>query len=82
MKRFSSILATVLMTASLFLSSPVTVSGDDGLTKYIHLKKTYPTTRSMTNLPEASIQRETLTVSFDGSGMYSLYIEDHFGIRK
>ena len=30
-------------------------------------------------MPEASIRHEVLSVSFDGSGMYSLYIEDSFG---
>ena len=41
--------------------------------KHIH-------TRSLTDAPEASISNDILTVSFDGSGMYSLYIEDSFGV--
>ena len=77
MKRFTSILATALIAASLFLSSPVPISGDDG---FIHLQKSSPTTRSLMDVPEASIQRDILTVSFDGSGMYSLYVEDSFGV--
>ena len=80
MKRFASILATALIAASLFLSSPFPMSGDDSLAKIINLQKTGPTTRSLTDIPEASIQRDILTVSFDGSGMCSLYIEDNFGV--
>lgn len=80
MRRFASILATALIAASLFLSSPFPMSGDDSLAKIINLQKTRPTTRSLTDIPEASIQRDILTVSFDGSGMCSLYIEDNFGV--
>ena len=80
MKRFTSFLAAALIAASLFLSSPFPMSGDDSLAKIIHLQKTGPITRSLTDIPEASIQRDILTVSFDGSGMYSLYIEDSFGV--
>ena len=80
MKRFTSFLATALIAASLFLSSPFPMSGDDSLAKIINLQKTRPTTRSLTDIPEASIQRDILTVSFDGSGMCSLYIEDNFGV--
>ncbi len=40
-----------------------------------------PTTRSIVeDIPEASISNDVLTVSFNGSGMYSLYIEDNFGV--
>ena len=58
MKKFTSILATALIAASLFLSSPFPASGDNSLTKIIHFQKTDPSTRSM----------------------YSLYIEDNFGV--
>ena len=71
MKRFASILATALIAASLFLSSPFPMSGDDSLAKIINLQKTGPTTRSLTDIPEASIQRDILTVSFDGVTVYS-----------
>ena len=40
-----------------------------------------PTTRSIIeDIPEASIQNDVLSVSFDDSGVYSLYIEDSFGV--
>lgn len=82
MKKFTSILATALIAASLFLSSPFPASGDNSLTKIIHFQKTDPSTRSISDadLPEASIRNDELSVSFDDSGMYSLYIEDNFGV--
>ena len=39
MKRFTSFLAAALIAASLFLSSPFPMSGDDSLAKIIHLQK-------------------------------------------
>ena len=74
MKKFTSILATALIAAPLFLSSPFPASGDNSLTKIIHFQKTDPTTRSISDadLPEASIRNDELSVSFDDSGMYSL----------
>ena len=82
MKKFTSILATALIAASLFLSSPFPASGDNSLTKIIHFQKTDPTTRSISDadVPEASIRNDELSVSFEDSGMYSLYIEDNFGV--
>ena len=82
MKKFTSILATALIAAPLFLSSPFPASGDNGLTTIIHLRKTGLNTRSISDadLPEASIRNDELSVSFDDSGMYSLYIEDNFGV--
>ena len=82
MKKFTSILATALIAASLFLSSPFPASGDNSLTKIIRFQKTDPSTRSISDadLPEASIRNDELSVSFDDSGMYSLYIEDNFGV--
>ena len=82
MKKFTYILATALIAASLFLSSPFPASGDNSLTKIIHFQKTDPSTRSISDadLPEASIRNDELSVSFDDSGMYSLYIEDNFGV--
>ena len=38
-----------------------------------------PTTRSIVDMPEASIQHDVLSVSFDASGMYYLYVEDSLG---
>ena len=76
MKKFTSILATALIAAPLFLSSPFPASGDNSLTKIIRFQKTDPSTRSISDadLPEASIRNDELSVSFDDSGMYSLYI--------
>ena len=36
-------------------------------------------TRSIENLPDATIENQILTVSFDNAGIYSLYIEDDSG---
>ena len=47
----------------------------------IRIKYVNPTTRSIVeDVPEATLQRDVLSVSFDDSGMYSLYIEDNFGV--
>ena len=47
----------------------------------IKIKHINPTTRSIIeDIPEASIQNDVLSVSFDDSGVYSLYIEDSFGV--
>ena len=48
--------------------------------KGVILRKINPSTRSIEAVPEAYISKDILTVSFDGSGMYSLYIEDSFGV--
>ena len=52
----------------------------DDVVRRIRLHKNTVHTRSLTEMPEASISNGILTVSFDGSGMYSLYVEDSFGI--
>ena len=39
----------------------------------------YIETRSIENLPDATIENQILTVSFDNVGIYSLYIEDDSG---
>ena len=44
----------------------------DDIVRDIDLRSINIRTRSLTDAPEASIQRDILTVSFDGSGMYSL----------
>ena len=41
---------------------------------------TYLHRRIIEDIPEASIQNDVLSVSFDDSGVYSLYIEDSFGV--
>lgn len=44
-----------------------------------HNNGTYIETRSIENLPDATIENQILTVSFDNAGIYSLYIEDDSG---
>ena len=47
----------------------------------IKIKHINPTTRSIIeDIPEASVRNDVLSVSFDDSGVYSLYIEDSFGV--
>lgn len=41
---------------------------------------TYINTRSVENLPEASIENRILTVSFDNYGVYALSIENNYGV--
>ena len=57
-----------------------TASATDDITRIL-IYQINPTTRSIVeDIPEASISNDVLTVSFDGSGMCSLYIEDNFGV--
>ena len=58
---------------------PATMRSSDDIVRDIDLRSINIRTRSLTDAPEASIQRDILTVSFDGSGMYTLCIEDSFG---
>lgn len=48
----------------------------------IPVQKVIPNTRSIANIPKASIDTQTciLDISFDRSGMYVLSIEDSFGV--
>ena len=72
---FKFLLPAVLSTALLIYHHPTLSAEDDK----ININNTNIYTRSVTVMPEASIRHEVLSVSFDGSGMYSLYIEDSFG---
>ena len=70
-----------LLLALLLLSAVSTVGHtDDRHFRKIILQKVVVTTRSIEAVPEASIFKDMLSVSFDDSGMYSLYIEDNFGV--
>ena len=71
-KHTAIILAFVSLCSSLCYAAP-SVKG-------VILRKIIPSTRSIEAVPEAYISNDILTVSFDGSGMYSLYIEDNFGV--
>ena len=71
MKKLLSVIIT--LSASCFMGICQNYIEIDLTGKHIH-------TRSLTDAPEAYISKDILTVSFDGSGMYSLYIEDSFGV--
>ena len=65
-----------LIALILLLNIPLLLKGEEPY--WIHVQKSNPTTRSIITLPEAQIDRQTdlLTVSFDHSGLYTLYIEN------
>lgn len=65
-----------LILLTLLLNIPLLLLAEDPY--WIHVQKSNPTTRSITTLPEAQIDRQTdlLTVSFDYNGLYTLYIEN------
>ena len=69
------LLITLILTSVL----PATLLGDDDIFQEIELKSVEATTRSLDITPEASIYKGILSVSFDASGVYSLYIEDSMG---
>ena len=58
---------------------PATLRSDDDIAREIDLKSVDVTTRSIVSSPEATIFKDILSVSFDASGIYSLYIEDSTG---
>lgn len=69
--KFISVLFMAVVPLSLFASN------DEIDVK--HKNGTYIETRSIENLPDATIENQILTVSFDNVGIYSLYIEDDSG---
>ena len=68
----------VLLALQLLTAFGYAAMADD-VVRNIRLHKNTFHTRSLTEMPEASIFKDMLSVSFDDSGMYSLYIEDNFG---
>ena len=58
---------------------PSTLRSDDDIAREIDLKSVDVTTRSIVSSPESTIFKDILSVSFDASGIYSLYIEDSTG---
>lgn len=68
----------VLLALQLLTAFGYAAMADD-VVRNIRLHKNTVHTRSLTEMPEASIFKDMLSVSFDDSGMYSLYIEDNFG---
>lgn len=69
----------VLLALQLLTAFGYAAMADD-VVRNIRLHKNTVHTRSLTEMPEASIFKDMLSVSFDDSGMYSLYIEDNFGV--
>lgn len=84
MKKFTSILATALIAASLFLSSPFPASGDNSLTTIIHLRKTGLNTRSISDddvplfidLIDSYNQRTYYSLKYKGSNVKLSYPDD------
>ena len=74
MKKFL-LLLTLLSTAS-----GLCLAAQDDIVRDITIRRININTRSIDIAPEASIQNDVLSVSFDDSGMCSLYIEDSFGV--
>lgn len=68
----------VLLALQLLTAFGYAAMADD-VVRNIRLHKNTVHTRSLTEMPKASIFKDMLSVSFDDSGMYSLYIEDNFG---
>lgn len=66
----------LLMTAISVNNATAASDHDETDIKIYHIN---PTTRSLYITPEASIYKDILTVSFDASGVYSLYIENGVG---
>lgn len=64
----------LLIALILASALPATLCGDDDIVREIDLKSINVITRSIASAPEATIFNDILTVSFDGSGMCSLYI--------
>ena len=69
-----------LLVLLLLSAIPTIGHTDNNSFRRILLQKVVIHTRSIEAVPEASIQNDVLSVSFDDSGMYSLYIEDSFGV--
>ena len=69
----------VLLALQLLTAFGYAAMADD-VVRNIRLHKNTVHTRSLTEMPKASIFKDMLSVSFDDSGMYSLYIEDNFGV--
>ena len=69
----------LLITLILMSVLPATLRSDDDIAREIDLKSVDVRIRSIVSSPEAAIFKDILFVSFDASGIYSLYIEDNMG---
>ena len=67
----------LITTLAMMSVLPLTLLGDDDIVREIDLYVVR--IRISMEIPEASIQHDVLSVSFDASGMYTLYVEDSLG---
>ena len=73
-----------ILTLPLFLiaASALTFAAhgtDDDIVREIEIRRLDVLTRSVSSTPDAAIFRDILSISFDNSGIFSLYIENTFG---
>lgn len=68
----------IISTVAVLLISCTMLCADDQCVEIL-LNKTGIDTRSIVDVPEATIFHDVLSVSFDAFGMYTLYIADSFG---
>ncbi len=69
----------LLITLILMSVLPATLRSDDDIAREINLNSVDVRIRSTVSSPEATIFKDILSVSFDDSGVYSLYIENCLG---
>lgn len=69
----------LITTLTLMSVLPITLLGDDDIVREIDLKSIDVRTRSIVEVPEASISHEVLRVSFSSSGIYSVTVSDSMG---
>lgn len=68
----------LLPVALLLLTSSGYAAQTNDIVHKIRILKNTIHTRSLTDVPDASIQNDVLSVSFEDSGMYSLYITNKY----
>ena len=66
-----------LLPAISCICVPLSVSADE--TDEVVIRSVNPTTRGLSDIPEAEICGDILNVSFISAGEYALYIEDSLG---
>ncbi len=80
MERFTIFKAVFVSAVLLLLYMMSVTAAGDNPKRDIILHKVIPTTRSIIEVPEASISHEVLMVSFSSSGTYSMTVMDIFGV--
>lgn len=73
-----------ILTLPLFLiaASALTFAAhgtDDDIVREIEIRRLDVETRSISSTPDAAIYKNILTITFDNSGIFSLYIENTYG---